>query len=155
MGTIQPWPEKARPLRKIIVDEQEHISAILEVCLAEGMEDQNYNLVDLLLPKIRPRAERIKETCKEIAHLIPRRGRTPKWGEIALDINAHSRQILRCLDLIKQESRHNRYITVAHLLNLALKHSRAIADRLDDLPYNDVYDIDIPEVWYEAFGGDE
>jgi hypothetical protein len=151
--SLQPWPDNVLPLRQLIQAEHNRIQAMFQVCLSEGIEEQNYRLIELLLPKIKIRAERISATCRQIQQLVPprRRGRDPKWSIVTLDVNVLATRLLRCVEIIRQEYPANRFITIGYLLKIGLETCQRIEEHLEKVPAGEENDADVPAAFRFAF----
>lgn len=154
--SLQPWPADALPLRQSIQVEQKRLWAIFEVCLSEGIEEQNYLLIKDMLPKIKARGKRIQATCRQIRQLVPprRRGRDPKWAVVVLDISALAGRVLKCAEMIEAEYPANRFVTIDYLLKIGLEICQRIEEHLGRVPVDQEINPDVPAAFRFAFEAD-
>lgn len=114
------WPGEATELAEVIQREQRILLSTLKTALNEGLDQQNFELVEKLLPRMRIRAELIKTTSKEIQRRFTPtrrgRGRLPGWVEGIMEITALADRVIRCVDLVGPETKGNRWVTGEFLL---------------------------------------
>jgi hypothetical protein len=146
------WPKNTLPMVQDIERQTNTLRAIIRVLIIEGVDEQNYALIPMLLPKMRERSRAITLAGKQITRQIARRGRMPKWGDLALDIIALAGEIETITGLIRQNLPGNRYINIAFLLDRARQDAQKISEKLESLDYPPA--IDVPEVFERAFEDD-
>jgi hypothetical protein len=146
------WPEEAIPLCERISSDRDRLEDLFNVCLAEGIAGQNYDLIGILWPSIKAKANRIKETCREILRLLPqpRRGRLPKWVTVTEDVIALALGILRCIEYLEEFLVETRWINAQQVLQIGLQHCRAIGDKFDEHPCRN-NPVMVPDVYYREF----
>lgn len=162
MGSYKYWPREATELAEEIQREQRVLLSTLKTGINEGLDQQNYELVEKLLPRMRARAETIKATSREIQRrFTPEkrgRGRLPGWVEGVMEITALADRVMRCVELVGPETQGNRWVTGDFLLRgkcLALV--RRIGEQVEaiaPLP-SQPDEVRIPAVIREIFNDDQ
>lgn len=148
----QSWPNETLGFRADILEHQERILPLLEVCLDEGIIRQRYSIIEMLLPSIDEHAHQIVNLSRTIRQYATsgRQGRPPKWLEITEDIIAQAIEIVDCIREIRQQMRAGRWGTVATYLKVCLKLSSDIGEQLQIVESEPV-----PRIFYEGIESDE
>lgn len=152
------WPGEATELAEVIQREQRILLSTLKTALNEGLDQQNFELVEKLLPRMRARAELIKATSKEIQQRFTPtrrgRGRLPGWVEGVMEVTALADRVIRCVDLVGPETRGNRWVTGEFLLKgkclQLVLHIGAQIEEIAPLPASPD-EVCVPEIIRQTF----
>lgn len=162
MRRLKPWPGRAVPLCEEIMQEQQKIESMLNVCQSEGVANQRYSIVVALLPSIEAKAKRIGDLCREIRRMLPSRrgGRLPKWVTTVEDCIALADGITRAVDCVERFAQEDkwtleaRWVNIQRALSMGLERCRGIKAALEAHPCRN-NPVVVPEVYYQAFNGEE
>jgi hypothetical protein len=136
----QAWPEGSLGAYQAILKRQELITAMAKVCLQEGIEGKNKDLINRLSRLIYVRAGEIQAACKEITRLLPgdRTGRVPKWYSLTLDIQAGAMEISGDVtEKIHPALKSNRMIYIGSVLKCIKTQADNIGALLEALPHGE------------------
>lgn len=137
----QSWPnETLGPLDDILQSVSE-LRPILRVCLNEGIEHQNYNLIKILLPRIENKATVIFERIRliqSIADDLYTAGRPPKWLTITNKLIEVGFFMTELYNELQACVRPNRWITGKRLLELLLESCEYIERKTREVPFETV-----------------
>lgn len=146
----KPWPSETMAARAAIMEQSQKLRQIFGVCLAEGIESKNYQLVEMMLPRIKDRAAIIQAESRGMQrHDARNRGRVPKWSEIAMDITALAGTILNMAGRLNEALLGNRYLTIQHSLVIGHRATLAISSKIDSIPVAGLA-ADIPLAFLEV-----
>jgi hypothetical protein len=148
-SNLQGWPDEAVEPAELILAEARRIGSLIDTLQVEGIKDKNYKVVDILLPLVEEKARAIKKQARRIAGKAgKRRGRPPKWSEVALDVVAQSGKIVRAMELIGPERKQNNWIVVARLVDISAGAARDIQAGMKLIPMESD-GVTIPEIFNE------
>lgn len=86
---------------------EEELIATLEVAIHQGIDTQDYEQVNKLLPNIRNTARLLTHTAQDLIELKPEMGRPPKWWHIGEEVKHFSLQTQRAILKITAEEKGN------------------------------------------------
>lgn len=151
----KPWPVGTYDLYQKILKHQNTIEAMVKVCIQEGVEEKNKEIIKRLSRLIYIRAGQVQACCKEILSHLPekRTGRGPKWYTTTLDIQAKAMSISDLIGDINQALRGNELIYIGSLLKCINTETDGIGKLLQEAPNTGNLEI-WEEALDEAFKGD-